>query len=434
VFPKRNLGLTFNLMERFGNKRILLGVTGSIAAYKAGELVRRLREAGAEVRVVMTQGATEFVTPMTFQALSGHPVQQHLLDAEAEAGMGHIELARWADAILVAPASADFLARVAQGRADDLLSAICLVGQVPLALAPAMNKGMWHNPATRANVRTLQSRGVMFLGPDEGRQACGEVGAGRLQASAMLLGGFAELFSRGLLSGKTVLVTAGPTREALDPVRYLSNHSSGKMGFSVAQAAAEAGARVMLISGPVSLQTPSHVVRTDVVSAQQMHQAVMSQLAGVDIFIATAAVADYRPVVSLEDKMKKKHQRMTLELEPTPDILAEAKGRFPRLFCVGFAAETNDLETHAREKLQRKAIDMIAANWVGAAAVETEGTFGSDNNALRLFWHNGEAELTVAAKSKLARQLLEHVAQCYEAARKHHRFNDPKVITLPDVR
>ena len=421
-------------MERLNNKRILLGVTGSIAAYKAGELVRRLRDAGAEVRVVMTQGAGEFVAPLTFQALSGHPVHQHLLDTESEAGMGHIELARWADAILVAPASADFIARVVQGRADDLLSAICLAGQVPLALAPAMNSGMWRNPATRANVRTLQSRGVMFLGPDEGEQACGEVGAGRLQGAVMLLGGFAELFSRGLLSGKTVLVTAGPTREALDPVRYLSNHSSGKMGFSVAQAAAEAGARVILISGPVSLPTPPHVLRTDVVSAQQMREAVMGQLAGVDIFIATAAVADYRPVAPLDAKMKKKRQRMSVELEPTPDILAEVKARHPGLFCVGFAAETDDLEAHAREKLQRKAVDMIAANWVGVAAAETEGTFGSDNNALRLFWHNGEAELTVAAKSKLARQLLEHVTHCYEASRKHYRFDDPKVVTLPDVR
>ena len=418
-------------MQRLTNKRILLGVTGSIAAYKAAELVRRLTEAGAEVRVVMTHGATEFVTPMTFQALSGHPVHRELLDTEAEAGMGHIELARWADAILIAPASADFLARLTQGRADDLLSAICLASDVPLAVAPAMNTKMWQNPATQHNIRTLLARGVLLLGPDSGEQACGETGAGRLQAPEALLAGVAELFEAGVLSGKTVLVTAGPTREALDPVRYLSNHSSGKMGFSVARAAVEAGARVILVTGPVSLPTPDRVQRFDVVSAQDMFDTVLAQIQGVDIFIATAAVADYRPVEVAAAKTKKKAAPMTLELEPTPDILAEVKARYPRLFCVGFAAETEALEEYAKDKLQRKGIELIAANWVGPAATDTQGTFGSDTNALRLFWQNGSAEMPLASKDKLARQLILQIAQL-EAVWGHRTINDDKVINLPE--
>lgn len=410
------------------NKQILLGVTGSIAAYKAAELVRRLREAGAGVRVVMTRGATEFVTPMTFQALSGHPVHLELLDTDAEAGMGHIELARWADAILVAPASADFLARLAHGRADDLLSAICLASDVPLALAPAMNSRMWHNPATQDNVRQLGSRGVLLLGPDEGEQACGETGAGRLQAPDKLLAGLAELFESGLLDGKTVLITAGPTREAIDPVRYLSNRSSGKMGFAIAAAAAEAGARVILVAGPVTQPTPSHVQRIDVESARQMFEAVLEHVAGVDIFIGAAAVADYRPVAAASGKIKKDGGPLHLELQPTEDILAEIKARHPDLFCVGFAAETHDLETFAREKLRRKGVDMIAANWVGPAATDTDGAFGSETNALLLCWEGGGAELPVAAKSLLARQLLNHVAQQYEQRSANRR--GPKVVAL----
>ena len=418
-------------MQRLTNKRILLGVTGSIAAYKAAELLRRLTEAGAEVRVVMTRGATEFVTPMTFQALSGHPVHLELLDTEAEAGMGHIELARWADAILIAPASADFLARLTQGRADDLLSAICLASDVPMAVAPAMNTKMWQNPATQQNVRTLLARGVLLLGPDSGVQACGETGAGRLQDPETLLAGLAELFEPGLLSGKTVLVTAGPTQEALDAVRFLSNHSSGKMGFSVARAAAEAGARVILVTGPVNLATPDHVQRFDVVSAQEMFETVLAHIQGVDIFIATAAVADYRPVEVAAGKTKKRAARLMLELEPTPDILAEVKARYPRLFCVGFAAETEALEDYAKDKLHRKGIEMIAANWVGPAASETRGGFGSDTNALRLFWQDGSAELPVASKDKLARQLILQIASL-EAAWGHRTINDDKVINLPE--
>ena len=418
-------------MERLVNKRILLGVTGSIAAYKAAEVVRRLRDAGAEVRVVMTRGATEFVTPMTFQALSGHPVCRELLDTEAEAGMGHIELARWADAILVAPASADFLARLTQGRADDLLSAICLASDVPLAMAPAMNTRMWQNAATQQNARTLLARGVLMLGPDEGEQACGETGAGRLQAPEKLLAELAELFQSGVLSGKTVMVTAGPTREAVDAVRYLSNHSSGKMGFSVAKAAVEAGARVILVSGPVGLSTPDHLQRLNVVTAQEMFDTVMEHIQGVDIFIATAAVADYRPVEVATGKTKKKAERIQLELEPTPDILAEVKARFPRLFCVGFAAETESLDEYAQDKLQRKGVEMIAANWVGPAATDTEGAFGSDTNALRLFWKDGEAELPLASKDKLARQLILQIAQL-EEMQGQHTIDDNKVVSLPD--
>ncbi|MDZ7804786.1 MAG: bifunctional phosphopantothenoylcysteine decarboxylase/phosphopantothenate--cysteine ligase CoaBC [Thiohalophilus sp.] len=360
-------------MTQLANKHILLGVTGSIAAYKAADLVRRLREAGAEVRVVMTDGACEFVTPMTFQAVSGQPVHRHLLDADAEAAMGHIELARWADAIVVAPASADFLARLVQGRADDLLSTVCLASEVPLAVAPAMNAHMWANPATVDNIRTLQKRGVLLIGPEEGEQACGDVGAGRMSEPATIVMQVQELFSTGSLTGKTVLITAGPTREAIDPVRYLSNHSSGKMGFALAEAAAEAGARVILVSGPVSLATPAHVERIDVVSAGQMHESVMARAEQADIFIATAAVADYRPVQILEQKIKKDPVSLSLELEKTPDILAGVKQRHPRLFCVGFAAETTDLARYARAKLQEKRLEMVVANPVGPAAVETAG-------------------------------------------------------------
>ncbi|MGD8483898.1 MAG: bifunctional phosphopantothenoylcysteine decarboxylase/phosphopantothenate--cysteine ligase CoaBC [Thioalkalispiraceae bacterium] len=417
-------------MDRFQNKHILLGVTGSIAAYKAGEIVRRLREAGAEVRVVMTEGANAFVTPLTFQALSGYPVYQELLDNEAEAGMGHIELSRWADAILIAPASADFMARLRQGRAADLLTAICLASKVPLALAPAMNVNMWQAAATQDNVKTLQQRGMVMLGPVEGEQACGDVGSGRMLEPLAIVEQLAELFASGSLSGKTVLVTAGPTREAIDPVRYLSNHSSGKMGFALAQAAAEAGARVILVSGPVQLATPPHVERIDVISAQDMFETVMNRIGEVDIFIAAAAVADYRPLKVADDKVKKQHDTMTLKLERTPDILATVKQHHPAVFCVGFAAETSELEHYARSKLSNKGIEMVAANWVGAAASETQGTFDSDTNALKVFWVDGEAELAVASKSRIACELLQLVVPCYERFLKDKLANKDNVVTL----
>lgn len=341
-------------MQHLTNKRVLLGVTGSIAAYKAAELIRRLRDAGAKVRVVMTEGAKAFVTPLTFQALSSFPVHEDLLDKEAEAAMGHIELARWADVILVAPASANSIADLAQGRADKLLNAVCLAADVPLAIAPAMNKNMWADKATQENVRLLAQRGVLFIGPDSGEQACGDIGEGRMIDSEAIITRLAELFSIGSLNGLTVLITAGPTREALDPVRYLSNHSSGKMGYAIAEAAIEAGAKVILVSGPVSLDTPDRVTRINVESAADMEASVKEHIAEIDIFISCAAVADYRPVTIQQDKIKKKDERLTIELEKNTDILAMVKENYAKIFCVGFAAETQNLESYARTKLEQK--------------------------------------------------------------------------------
>lgn len=405
-------------MQHLTNKRVLLGVTGSIAAYKAAELIRRLRDAGAEVRVVMTYGAKAFVTPLTFQALSGSPVHENLLDKEAEAAMGHIELARWADVILIAPASANSIAGLVQGRADELLNAVCLAADVPLAIAPAMNKNMWADKATQENVRLLAQRGVLFIGPDSGEQACGDVGEGRMIDSEAIISRLIELFTIGSLSGLTVLITAGPTREALDPVRYLSNHSSGKMGYAIAEAAVEAGAKVILVSGPVSLETPDRVTRINVESAADMEAVVKEQVKHTDIFIASAAVADYRPVTVQQDKIKKKEERLTLELEKNTDILAMVKADYAKTFCVGFAAETQNLESYARTKLEQKNIEMIAANLVGAAAEKTAGTFNSDTNELDIYWLGGNLKLELGSKTKLARQLIALISQrfsLYEA-------------------
>src|SRR3990172_5695080 len=309
-------------MVTLQNKRIVLGVTGGIAAYKSADLARRLREAGAEVRVIMTRGATEFITPLTMQAVSGHPVHQHLLDTAAEAGMGHIELARWADAVLVAPASANFLARCAHGRAEDLLSAVCLATAAPLAIAPAMNRQMWAGAATQANLDTLRARGARIFGPAEGAQACGEVGPSRMLEPSELVALTASLFASGALDGLAVLVTAGPTWEAIDPVRGISNKSSGKMGYAVAAAAAEAGARVVLVSGPTALPDPERVATIRVTSAQEMFDAVHAHIAQVEVFIGVAAVADYRPTDAAKEKIKKSAERLTLELVRNPDILA----------------------------------------------------------------------------------------------------------------
>ncbi len=400
-------------MQHLTNKRVLLGVTGSIAAYKAAELIRRLKDAGAEVRVVMTDGAKAFVTPLTFQALSGLPVHENLLDKEAEAAMGHIELARWADVILIAPASANSLAGLAQGRADELLNTVCLAADVPLAIAPAMNKNMWADQATQENVKLLAQRGVLFIGPDSGDQACGDIGEGRMVDSEIIISRLAELFSVGSLSGETVLITAGPTREALDPVRYLSNHSSGKMGFAIAEAAVEAGAKVILVSGPVSLETPDRVTRINVESAADMEAAVKEYIVDADIFIASAAVADYRPVTVRQEKMKKKDDRLTIELEKNTDILSMVKTGYSKTFCVGFAAETQDLEKYARTKLEQKNIEMIAANLVGNRAEKTNGTFNSDTNELEVYWHGGDLKLELGSKTKLARQLIALIAQRY---------------------
>jgi phosphopantothenoylcysteine decarboxylase/phosphopantothenate--cysteine ligase len=397
-------------MGTLTNKRILLGVTGGIAAYKSADTVRRLREAGAEVRVVMTAGAAEFITALTLQAVSGHPVHQQLLDTGAEAGMGHIELARWADAILVAPASANFLARLAQGRADDLLSAVCLATESPVAVAPAMNQQMWSNAATQANLATLKKNGVRIFGPAEGSQACGEVGPGRMLEPAELVTLVAELFTAGELDGLSVVVTAGPTWEAIDPVRGLTNRSSGKMGYAVAQAAMEAGANVTLISGPTALPDPERVRTLRVESAQEMHDAVHAHIADADIFIGVAAVADYRPARSADGKIKKTQEKMTLELVRTPDVLASVTALKPAPFTVGFAAETENLEQHARQKLEAKKLDLVAANRVGA-----DLGFGTDENSLLLIEPGAVTELPLQPKPKLARALIRHIAARYRA-------------------
>lgn len=390
------------------NKRILLGVSGSIAAYKAAELVRRLKEGGADVRVVLTAGGAEFVTSLTFQALSGNPVHTDLLDVEAEAAMGHIELARWADAIVVAPASANFIARLAQGRADDLLSAVCLATEAPVAIAPAMNQQMWANKATQQNLKSLSDRGVLQFGPAEGDQACGETGPGRMLEAEEIALSVAGLFKTGSLAGLTVMVTAGPTQEDIDPVRYISNRSSGKMGYAVAQAVAEAGAKTILVSGPTSLSTPPRVQRIEIKSAQQMHDTVMAQVKDCHIFISAAAVADYRAAKPAEQKIKKQTKELELKLECNPDVLAEVAALDDGPFTVGFAAETENLEVHAREKLKNKKLDMVAANLVGENLA-----FDQDENALLVLTANEQYELEQMPKGKLARKLAGIIAAAY---------------------
>ncbi len=398
-------------MSSLINKRILLGITGGIAAYKSAELVRHLRSAGAEVRVVMTQAAGEFITPLTLQALSGHPVQQHLLDPASEAGMGHITLARWADVVLIAPASADFMAKLTYGLADDLLSTLCLATAAPLVLAPAMNQQMWLNPATQANKKTLEERGVRLFGPAEGEQACGEVGPGRMLEPARITELTAEIFTTGSFSGARILVSAGPTREAIDPVRYISNRSSGKMGYALAAAACEAGARVTLISGPTALPAPERVERIDVVSAQEMHEAVLTRALHSDIFIAAAAVADFHPTESAAQKMKKSHDKFALSLVRNPDILEDVVALTAAPFTVGFAAETENLELNAQAKRAAKKLDMIAANWVNRPGLG----FDSDENELMLFWEGGGKLLPRAPKERLARELITIIAERYHA-------------------
>ncbi|HCE41501.1 MAG: bifunctional phosphopantothenoylcysteine decarboxylase/phosphopantothenate--cysteine ligase CoaBC [Alcanivorax sp.] len=394
-------------MQRLVNKRILLGVTGGIAAYKAAELVRRLQDAGAEVRVVMTQGACEFITPLTMQALSGHPVHTDLLDPRAEAAMGHIELARWADLVLIAPASANFLARLAYGHGNDLLSTLCLATGAPIAVAPAMNQQMWADPATQKNQLILQEKGIHIFGPGDGSQACGEVGPGRMQDPEAIIHQAAEVFDYDLLTGKHVVITAGPTREPIDPVRYLTNKSSGKMGFALAAAAAEAGARVTLIAGPVALPTPNRVRRIDVVRAEDMHQASLDAVEqGCDIFIATAAVADYRPTVTADHKIKKSTEEIHLTLVKNPDIIAAVASHANRPFTVGFAAETQDVIQYAQAKLKNKNLDMIATNDVSGSDVG----FNSDNNALTVIWPGGHKVLPLASKAQIAKQLVELIA------------------------
>ena len=394
-------------MQRLVNKRILLGVTGGIAAYKSADLVRRLQDAGAEVRVVMTQGACEFITPLTMQALSGHPVHTDLLDPRAEAAMGHIELARWADLVLIAPASADFLARLAYGHGNDLLATLCLATGAPVAVAPAMNQQMWADQATQKNQLILQEKGIHIFGPGAGSQACGEVGPGRMQDPTEIIQQAAEVFDYELLTGKHLVITAGPTREPIDPVRYLTNKSSGKMGFALAQAAAEAGARVTLIAGPVALDTPNRVNRIDVVRAEDMHEASLKAVEeGCDIFIATAAVADYRPTVTADHKIKKSTEEIHLTLVKNPDIIAAVASHAKRPFTVGFAAETQDVIEYAQGKLKSKKLDMIATNDVSGTNVG----FNSDNNALTVIWPGGHKVLPLASKAQIAKQLIELIA------------------------
>lgn len=387
--------------------RILLGVTGGIAAYKSPDLVRRLMERGAEVQVVMTAAAQKFVTPMSFQAVSGRPTRIDLWDSAAEAAMGHIELARWAQLVLIAPASADFIARLACGRADDLLATLCMATEAPIVLAPAMNKIMWANKATQANVETLISRGARFLGPASGNQACGEIGAGRMWEPRQLAESLLEPpANSGLLAGLNVLITAGPTRERLDPVRYLTNRSSGKMGFAVAAAAREAGAHVTLVSGPVQLQTPTGVTRINVESARDMYAAVHRHVAKADVFIAAAAVADFQPVTVAKQKIKKHGGSVKLDLEPAPDIVKSVAEMAKRPFVVGFAAETDHVEDNARGKLKRKKLDMIAANQVGDGIA-----FDCDDNALTVLWPGGKTEVGRGPKIDVARALIALVAE-----------------------
>lgn len=403
--------------------RVLLGVGAGIAAYKSAELVRRLRDAGCEVRVVMTARAAEFVGSTTFQALSGNPVRTSLWDAEAEAAMGHIELARWADVIVVAPATADLIARFAHGLADDLLTTLALVATSPLLLAPAMNQAMWANAATQANVATLAGRGVRWVGPAHGPQACGDVGAGRMAEPQDILDAILGSVSGQAansggaapraLDGQRMLITAGPTLEDIDPVRFIGNRSSGRMGFTLAAAAHAAGAQVVLIAGPVSLPTPAGVARVDVRSAADMLAAVRSRVQDADIFIANAAVADYRPREVATDKLKKLAQTRTLELERTADIVSEVAGLPSGPFVVGFAAETTDLRKHAQEKLDRKRLDLIVANPVGSA----ESGFDVDRNEALALWSGGERAFPVMSKSALASALVQLIAERLEATR-----------------
>lgn len=403
------------MLERLALRHVVLCITGGIAAYKGAELVRRLRDRGAEVRVVMTAAAQQFITPLTLQALSGNPVHTELLDPEAEAGMGHIELARWADLVLVAPASADALARLATGMANDLMTTLWLATKARRAVAPAMNQAMWSAEATQRNLAVLKEAGVDILGPASGAQACGDMGLGRMLEAEELALEASSLFEGRLLDGVRVVLTAGPTREALDPVRYLSNHSTGKMGYSLAKAFCDQGARVVLISGPVNLRTPEGVIRQDVVSAEEMLQATLVAVSGCDIFVATAAVADYRVADVATQKIKKTADEMILRLVKNPDIVATVAALPQRPFVVGFAAETENLETYAQSKLVKKNLDMIACNDVS----RTDIGFGAEDNDVTVFWPGGQSRLEKASKAQIAEQMVAIIA-------KHWKMNQSK--------
>lgn len=400
-------------MNSLAQKRILIGISGGIAAYKIPELVRRLKDLGADVRCVMTQGAQAFITPLTLQAVSGNPVHHDLLDPAAEAAMGHIELAKWADLIMIAPASANVLAQLAHGHASDLLSTLILATTAPVYVAPAMNQQMWAHPAVQANCQRLREYGMTLITPDNGAQACGDIGAGRMPEPLALRDIICQHFQprSRLLAGKSVLITAGPTREAIDPVRYLSNHSSGKMGFALAAAAQQLGATVTLVTGPVQLATPTDVTRIDVVSAEDMYQAVMNHIDQADVFIGCAAVADYRPELVATSKIKKSQDTMHLALIKNPDILASVASLPNPPFTIGFAAETNDVVQYAQRKLEQKRIRLIAANDVS----DTNIGFNSDVNAMHLLWQDKQGQLQQlsldrANKLQIATQLLQHAA------------------------
>jgi phosphopantothenoylcysteine decarboxylase / phosphopantothenate---cysteine ligase len=399
-------------MDLNSSSRVLLGVGAGIAVYKSVDLVRRLRERGADVRVIMTAAATAFVAPLTFQAVSGHPVRTTLLDPAAEAGMDHIELARWADCLLIAPATADLMARLAAGLANDLLTTVVLACEAPLFIAPAMNQAMWRHPATQANLETLRARGVGVLGPGVGEQACGDLGPGRMLEPLEIAEALFPQVPRPL-AGVRVLLTAGPTREPLDPVRYLGNRSSGRMGYALATALSDLGARVTLVSGPTALPSPSVAASIRVETALDMHGAVMARAADCDVFVATAAVADYRPAAPAESKIKKNADELTLRLVRNPDILAEVAALASPPFTVGFAAETDQVEEYARDKLNRKGLNMIAANQVGGE----RGGFERAENALTVIWRNGRRELPMMDKTRLARELAQLIAERYQ---EHH--------------
>lgn len=393
-------------MRSLSQKRIILGITGGIAAYKSAEIARRLQDQGAEVRVIMTESAQEFIRPLTLQALTGKPVHTDLLDPEAEAAMGHIELARWADALLVAPATANFIAALSQGIANDLLTTVCLAATGKMVVAPAMNQAMWSQPASQENIARLKQRGITIFEPDNGIQACGDIGPGRLQQPDAIVDQFSRIFESNALSGKKVVITAGPTREAIDPVRYISNHSSGKMGYALASAMVDAGASVTLISGPVSIESPERCKLVSVNSAQDMLEAASSAVETADIFISAAAVADYYVAEIAPQKIKKKSDKMSLNLLKTPDIVAILSENNPKLFVVGFAAETDQVESHAREKLIGKKLDAVIANDVSRSDI---GFNSDDNEAL---WIDADSCITLSKKNKtqLAREIAVLIA------------------------
>lgn len=398
-------------MNTLDKKNIIVGITGGIAAYKSADLVRRLREVGAEVRVVMTRAAKEFITPLTLQAVSGHAVHTDLLDPNAEAAMGHIELARWANLIVIAPASADFLAKFTHGFANDLLSAVCLASAAPVVLVPAMNQQMWLNAATQDNIKILQKRGVHLFGPAEGSQACGEFGPGRMPEPKDILNYITHFLFPKFLKDKKIIITAGATRENIDPVRYISNRSSGKMGFALAEAAAIAGAKVILIAGPTHLDTPNQVQLISVETAEQMFEAVQKNIKSCDLFIGAAAVTDYRVKAPAAKKIKKSKSDLHLDLIENTDILASVSKMTKKPFLIGFAAETENLIANAKKKLQDKKLDLVIANQVGG---KDQG-FESDTNQVIALWKNGQHEFHLQTKKQLAFKLMHFIAEKYHA-------------------